>query len=34
VLMRPDYAIYGSAPELAGAGKLVGSLREQLHPKA
>jgi 2-polyprenyl-6-methoxyphenol hydroxylase-like FAD-dependent oxidoreductase len=34
VLMRPDYAIYGSAPEMAGAGKLVGSLREQLHPPA
>ena len=34
VLMRPDYAMYGSAPDLAGAGKLVGSLREQLHPSA
>ena len=34
VLMRPDYAIYGSAPEMAGAGKLVGSLQEQLHPQA
>ena len=34
VLMRPDCAIYGSAPDLAGAGKLVGSLREQLHPSA
>jgi 2-polyprenyl-6-methoxyphenol hydroxylase-like FAD-dependent oxidoreductase len=32
VLMRPDYAIYGSAPDLVGAGKVVGSLREQLHP--
>jgi 2-polyprenyl-6-methoxyphenol hydroxylase-like FAD-dependent oxidoreductase len=34
VLMRPDFAIYGSAPDLVGAGKIVGSLREQLHPSA
>ena len=34
VLMRPDFAIYGSAPDLVGAGKVVGSLREQLHPSA
>jgi 2-polyprenyl-6-methoxyphenol hydroxylase-like FAD-dependent oxidoreductase/catechol 2,3-dioxygenase-like lactoylglutathione lyase family enzyme len=32
VLMRPDFAIYGTAPDLAGAVKLVRSLREQLHP--
>ena len=34
VLTRPDFAIYGTAPDLAGAVKLVGSLREQLHPSA
>ncbi|HWZ20144.1 MAG TPA: FAD-dependent monooxygenase [Ktedonobacteraceae bacterium] len=34
VLMRPDFAIYGSAPDLINAGKVVGSLREQLHPSA
>jgi hypothetical protein len=34
VLMRPDFAIYGSATDLVGAGKVVGSLREQLHPSA
>ena len=34
VLVRPDWMIYGSAPDLAGAGKLVRSLREQLHPSA
>ncbi|HLH62965.1 MAG TPA: bifunctional 3-(3-hydroxy-phenyl)propionate/3-hydroxycinnamic acid hydroxylase [Ktedonobacteraceae bacterium] len=32
VLTRPDFAIYGTAPDLAGAVKLVRSLREQLHP--
>jgi 2-polyprenyl-6-methoxyphenol hydroxylase-like FAD-dependent oxidoreductase/catechol 2,3-dioxygenase-like lactoylglutathione lyase family enzyme len=32
VLTRPDCAIYGTAPDLAGAVKLVRSLREQLHP--
>jgi catechol 2,3-dioxygenase-like lactoylglutathione lyase family enzyme len=34
VLTRPDFAIYGTAPDLAGAVKLVRSLREQLHPSA
>jgi hypothetical protein len=34
VLTRPDWMIYGSAPDLAGAVKLVRSLREQLHPSA
>jgi 2-polyprenyl-6-methoxyphenol hydroxylase-like FAD-dependent oxidoreductase len=34
VLMRPDFAVYGCAPDLIGAGKLVGSLREGLHPSA
>ncbi len=34
VLARPDYAIYGTAPDLAGAVKLVRSLREQLHPSS
>jgi len=34
VLMRPDCAIYGTAPDLAGAVKLVRSLREQLHPSS
>jgi 2-polyprenyl-6-methoxyphenol hydroxylase-like FAD-dependent oxidoreductase len=29
VLTRPDWAIYGTAPDLAGAVKLVRSLREQ-----
>ena len=32
VLTRPDCAIYGTTPDLAGAVKLVRSLREQLHP--
>lgn len=34
VLTRPDFAIYGSVPDLADAGTLVRSLREQLHPSA
>ena len=34
VLMRPDCAIYGTAPDLAGAVPLLRSLREQLHPSA
>jgi len=34
VLTRPDFAIYGTAPDLAGAVKLVRSLREQLHPSS
>jgi catechol 2,3-dioxygenase-like lactoylglutathione lyase family enzyme len=34
VLTRPDCAIYGTAPDLAGAVKLVRSLREQLHPSS
>ena len=34
VLTRPDCAIYGTAPDLADAVTLVGSLREQLHPSA
>ncbi|GHO58650.1 bifunctional 3-(3-hydroxy-phenyl)propionate/3-hydroxycinnamic acid hydroxylase [Ktedonobacter robiniae] len=34
VLTRPDFAIYGTAPDLAGAVQLVRSLREQLHPSA
>jgi len=34
VLTRPDWAIYGTASDLAGAVKLVRSLREQLHPSA
>jgi hypothetical protein len=34
VLTRPDYAIYGTAPDLAGVVKLVRSLREQLHPSS
>jgi 2-polyprenyl-6-methoxyphenol hydroxylase-like FAD-dependent oxidoreductase len=34
VLTRPDWAIYGTAPHLADAVTLVGSLREQLHPSA
>ena len=34
VLMRPDCAIYGTAPDLAGAATLIRSLREQLHPSA
>jgi len=32
VLTRPDWAIYGTAPDLAGAVQLVRCLREQLHP--
>ncbi|GEM_PF-14743 len=32
VLTRPDFMIYGTAPDLAGAVMLVRSLREQLHP--
>ena len=32
VLTRPDWAMYGTAPDLAGAVQLVRSLREQLHP--
>ena len=34
VLTRPDYAIYGTSPDLAGVVQLVRSLREQLHPSA
>lgn len=34
VLTRPDFTIYGTAPDLAGAAKLVRSLREQLHPSS
>jgi hypothetical protein len=34
VLTRPDCTIYGTASELAGAGPLVRSLREQVHPVA
>jgi 2-polyprenyl-6-methoxyphenol hydroxylase-like FAD-dependent oxidoreductase len=34
VLTRPDWAIYGSASDLAGAESLVRSLREQMHPSA
>ena len=34
VLTRPDFMIYGTAPDLAGAVKLVRSLREQLHPSS
>jgi resorcinol 4-hydroxylase (NADPH) len=34
MLTRPDWAIYGTAPDLAGAGQLVRSLREQLQPAA
>jgi len=33
-LTRPDWAMYGTAPHLADAVTLVGSLREQLHPSA
>ncbi len=32
VLTRPDFTIYGTAPDLTGAVKLVRSLRKQLHP--
>jgi 2-polyprenyl-6-methoxyphenol hydroxylase-like FAD-dependent oxidoreductase/catechol 2,3-dioxygenase-like lactoylglutathione lyase family enzyme len=34
VLTRPDFTIYGTAPDLAGAVKLVRSLREQVHPSS
>ncbi len=34
VLTRPDFAIYGTAPDLAGAVQLVRSLREQLRPSS
>jgi len=34
VLTRPDFMIYGTAPDLAGAVRLVRSLREQLHPSS
>jgi hypothetical protein len=34
VLTRPDGAIYGTAPDLAGAAQLVRSLREQVQPFA
>ncbi len=34
VLTRPDFTIYGTAPDLSGAVKLVRSLREQLHPSS
>jgi 2-polyprenyl-6-methoxyphenol hydroxylase-like FAD-dependent oxidoreductase/catechol 2,3-dioxygenase-like lactoylglutathione lyase family enzyme len=34
VLTRPDFTIYGTAPDLTGAVKLVRSLREQLHPSS
>jgi catechol 2,3-dioxygenase-like lactoylglutathione lyase family enzyme len=34
VLTRPDFVIYGTAPDMAGAVKLVRSLREQLHPSS
>jgi 2-polyprenyl-6-methoxyphenol hydroxylase-like FAD-dependent oxidoreductase len=32
VSKRPDFAIYGTAPDLAGAVTLVRSLHEQVHP--
>ena len=34
VLTRPDWAMYGTAPDLASAVTLVRSLREQLRPSA
>jgi hypothetical protein len=34
VLTRPDFAIYGSASDLAGAGTLIRSLREHLYLSA
>jgi hypothetical protein len=34
VLTRPDFTMYGTAPDLAGAIQLVRSLHEQLHPAA